>query len=134
MGNLGARPQRLSEKILRKEQGMKFYYKGKLIRTSKTHHYTHAIIYNREDGTFACHGCSATEQGAEKLYRALPNVHNYGIWLSVQNGTYKKKDKWSNSIEKMRENAVKYYGSVDEAVEAHRKVVARYEIVEIEER
>ena len=36
---------------------MKFYYKGQLIRTSKTHAYNWAILTERPDGTYACHGC-----------------------------------------------------------------------------
>ena len=36
---------------------MKFYYKDQLIRTSKTHAYNWAILTERPDGTYACHGC-----------------------------------------------------------------------------
>ena len=44
---------------------MKFYYNGKLMRTSKTHEYKFAIIW--PDGTLSsCHG---TREAAEKEYR-----------------------------------------------------------------
>lgn len=45
---------------------MKFYYNGQLIRTSKTHHYTHACVEISEKG-IRCIGCSSTKQGAERV-------------------------------------------------------------------
>lgn len=113
---------------------MKYYYKGKLVRTSKTHHYTHAIIRHEENGVFTCVGCSSSEQGAEKLMRDSWVFKNYRTWLSVQDGSYRPKDRWSFSIDKMKANAVKEYGSVDDAVECYKATVSKYEIVEIEER
>lgn len=41
---------------------MKFYYNGKLIRTSKSHVYTYAVI-NGEN----CVACSSTFEGAKKV-------------------------------------------------------------------
>ena len=46
---------------------MKFYYKNQLIRTSKTHHYTHACIIEREGKKPIVCGCSASREGAEKV-------------------------------------------------------------------
>lgn len=42
---------------------MKFYYEGRLLRTSKNHHYTHALI--SEKGNLI--GCSTSYAGADKL-------------------------------------------------------------------
>ena len=44
---------------------MKFYYKGQLIRTSKTHAYNWAILTERPDGTYACHGCRVNHSDAD---------------------------------------------------------------------
>lgn len=47
---------------------MKFYYNGKLIRTSKTHHYKFACI-NLETGNVL--QCSETRSGATKLLTTI---------------------------------------------------------------
>ena len=44
---------------------MKFYYKDQLIRTSKTHAYNWAILTERPDGTYACHGCRVNRSDAD---------------------------------------------------------------------
>ena len=41
---------------------MKFYYNGKLMRTSKNHVYTHAVVANGN-----CLSCSSTFEGAKKV-------------------------------------------------------------------
>ena len=46
---------------------MKFYYDGQLIRTSKTHHYTHACVAQGSDGKWCCISCSSSKAGAEKV-------------------------------------------------------------------
>lgn len=45
---------------------MKYFFEGQQIRTSKTHHYTHACII-RKDNKIICRGCSSTKAGAEKV-------------------------------------------------------------------
>ena len=42
---------------------MKFYYNGQLIRTSKNHIYTHAVI----DESGRCRGCRANRETAEAI-------------------------------------------------------------------
>lgn len=111
---------------------MKFYYKGQLIRTSKNHHYTHAIIIV-EDNEFKCVACSSSRELAEKAFENLAVYKNYRIMLSVKNGTYKKKDRWSKSIEELRSEAINEYGSVDEELNYWENAIGKYEIVEIEE-
>lgn len=44
---------------------MKFYYKGQLVRTSKTHDYKWAIIDELKDGTLVVWGCRADRKAAE---------------------------------------------------------------------
>lgn len=111
---------------------MKFYYNGQLIRTSKNHHYTHAVVKVTEKGVI-CYGCSSTEKGAEKLRDGLVQVHNYKVWVSVKNGTYRPKDRWSSTMQRMQEKAVETYGSVDEAVNHWKEIITGIEVVEIEE-
>lgn len=43
---------------------MKFYYNGQVIRTSKTHVYTHAVI---NTNTGECKGCRSNRKGAEQI-------------------------------------------------------------------
>ena len=64
---------------------MKFYYEDKLIRTSKTHVYTHALI--GQSGKAIT--CSATREGCEKeLLRRLHDIErsitNYENALKAQ--------------------------------------------------
>lgn len=60
---------------------MKFYYEGQLIRTSKTHHYTHACINRNktDDGKFEVYGCSASRAGAEKPKREKLTMYEHVI-------------------------------------------------------
>ena len=111
---------------------MKFYYNGQLLRTSKNHHYTHAVIARTDEGIF-CHGCSSSEQGAEKLMNGLYQFRRYRTAVAVLNGTYRQKDRWSYSINKMRDEYTKMYGSVEKAVEHHKAIISVFEIVELSE-
>lgn len=43
---------------------MKFYYNGQLVRTSKNHIYTHAVINAKNN---ACMGCRASKDSAEAI-------------------------------------------------------------------
>lgn len=54
---------------------MKFYYDGKLMRTSKTHEYHFAII-NASGTCWSCHG---TREAAEKEYRRIISEYETGI-------------------------------------------------------
>lgn len=81
---------------------MKFYYDGQLIRTSKTHVYTHACIRKGENG-YICLGCSSTRAGAEKVkidkIRTLESaIYIYTARIEAikagKNGFYNIKHKW----------------------------------------
>lgn len=51
---------------------MKFYYNGKLIRTSKNHTYTHAVI-SKANGR--CLGCRANRANCESIINS--EIHQY---------------------------------------------------------
>ena len=54
---------------------MKFYYNGHLIRTSKNHIYTHAVI-NTENN--ACMGCRASKENAEAVITSeIANIERH---------------------------------------------------------
>lgn len=44
---------------------MKFYYKGQLVRTSKTHAYNWAILEEKDDGALKVYGCRAERAAAD---------------------------------------------------------------------
>lgn len=50
---------------------MKFYYNGKLVRSSKTREYKYAVVRETADGKIVVWGCSSTREGAEKMYRDM---------------------------------------------------------------
>lgn len=106
---------------------MKFYYEGKLIRTSKTHEYKYAAI----SSSGHCLKCSATKQGAQaeldRIFReSMRNLEFYraalqaleigearvrnsrGEWIKLDTTWYKPEElrKWIKSIE---ENAPTFY-------------------------
>ena len=43
---------------------MKFWYKGRLVRTSKAHDYNWAVIEEKENGTLVVRGCRADRKAA----------------------------------------------------------------------
>ena len=43
---------------------MKFYYKGQLVRTSKTHEYKWAVVEEQEDGSLKVYGCRTGHHAA----------------------------------------------------------------------
>jgi PIN domain nuclease of toxin-antitoxin system len=65
---------------------MKFYYNGKLMRTSKNHDYKYAIV-SANDGLWSCH---STLEAAEKEYRrpiaeAETNIHDDMVAIEMLN-------------------------------------------------
>lgn len=57
---------------------MKFYYNGQLMRTSKNHNYTHAVVIETEDG-IKCYGCHKDRKGCEAEISRQINECNRGI-------------------------------------------------------
>ena len=59
---------------------MKFYYNGVLIRTSKTHNYTHAVIGQKlDDGKYALYGCRTSEEAAQSIITTEINRYKVSI-------------------------------------------------------
>ena len=59
---------------------MKFYYKGQLVRASKTHTYNWAILEEKDDGTLKVYGCRAERAAADAeltqvIRRGRPSGH-----------------------------------------------------------
>lgn len=119
---------------------MKFYYNNKLVRTSKTHEYKYALIW---EGTGNLVMCSATREGCEKEIKsrighcreAIENYEN--IIKAINNGSKKflaKAGRKSfyidipvDSVEKCKE----YIGHEREKIEAY---IRKMKIVELEVR
>ena len=57
---------------------MKFYYNDQLMRTSKNHNYTHAVIIENEQG-IRCYGCHKDAKGCEAEINRAINECNRGI-------------------------------------------------------
>ncbi|MBQ2895041.1 MAG: hypothetical protein IJE92_05940 [Clostridia bacterium] len=60
---------------------MKFYYNGQLVRTSKTHTYTHAVI----DGNGKARACASSFELAQKALARELNIptHNNRFYLAT---------------------------------------------------
>ena len=57
---------------------MKFYYKGQLVRTSKTHTYNWAILEEKDDGTLKVYGYRAERAAADtELTQVIRRGHPY---------------------------------------------------------
>lgn len=73
---------------------MKFYYEGKLVRTSKTHEYTHAVI---DITTGACKGCRVGKDKAEAIISAEVSYYD------------KKISNYTNAIKALENGKSGYY-------------------------
>lgn len=63
---------------------MKFYYNGRLVRTSKTHDYKWAVIEEMDDGTLKIYGCRADRAAADaELARMLRRGHPYAVVVAL---------------------------------------------------
>lgn len=97
---------------------MKFYYEGKLVRTSKTHHYTHALV-NVETGkaiTCSAKGPEACESYKQSYLRnvmqsitdektiieAVKEGRN-GVFLGSKATYYKLRELFTTDIDKLTE-------------------------------
>lgn len=121
---------------------MKFYYNDHLIRTSKTHHYTHACISFKEDGTLVVHGCSTSKAGAEKVknreisdfercifsHRACIKALEEG-----KKGYYNKRHEFI-SFAQYRDFDLESERRYLEGDLAHLERIKKWQIVEVEER
>lgn len=120
---------------------MKFYYNGKLIRTSKNHEYTHAVIDITDNG---CVGCRVGEDKAEAIIRteisqterSIANCQTAIKALEAgKTGYYHKDGRRSlfyrfgshNTVEKYKKSIESLQGYID-------KIKATWKVVELEAR
>ena len=108
---------------------MKFYYNGKLIRTSKTHEYKYAVLHGDK-----CLGCSATREGALKTAYALANAKkSLALYESVLNGTYIRKSRNHYTAEQIIRNAGGVEG-IKREIEGYKAYISECVLVELEAR
>ena len=116
---------------------MKFYYNGKLMRTSKTHTYTHALL--TETGTLrSCHG---SREAAEKELRALISQHETNIddckraIKAIEKGqTYYFAGHRQQYKCSLKGKTIEHY---EEWIEKYKRIIAffeKHQIVELEAR
>ncbi len=115
---------------------MKLYYDGKLIRTSKNHEYTHAVI---DTETGSCLGCGTSLENAQAIlnqnineYETEINNCDLGLKAISENKTYyypivKGKSRKSDIIL----SAETYIRLMNE-YESTLKRVKRHKVVELE--
>lgn len=116
---------------------MKFYYEGNLIRTSKSHNYTHAVLAPNGKAI----SCSSTREGAEKFKqseinnwsRSVENHHSAIEAIKAGQKYYSFKE--GNRTVKARVNGTleSYERSLREAEKAV-EIVRSYKVVELEAR
>ena len=116
---------------------MKFYYNGKLVRTSKTHEYKYAIVKRADIESDAERikpfACSKDMKGVESNLAYLSKTLRR--YQSVKDGTYKRTR--INGIptytaKEVEQSCIKWYGSLDAAIEAERKAYEQWVVVELE--
>jgi len=123
---------------------MKYYYNNQLIRTSKNHVYSHAVVYKKENGDIAVVGCRRTFEEAEALKRAELNGYLRGIendhkaikaLQSGKNGYFAKegrKDYWIK-FDTMR--TVEYYeNDIKNRENIVKNIERTWQIIELEAR
>lgn len=96
---------------------MKFYYDGKLMRTSRTHYYNYGVYRITDE---KCISCSGTRLGAEKalnqkLSNTRKNIKFYNDWLDgkVNKSKYDYTDEEIQRFLESSERAVKSYKIVE---------------------
>lgn len=116
---------------------MKFYYNGKLIRTSKTHEYKYAIIrkddIKRNAPKITPFACSKDMKGIESNLSYLSK--DLRLYKSVKNGTYKPRRKYgcpAKTAKEIEQFCIKWYGSLDAAIEAEQRNFDQWTVIELE--
>ena len=121
---------------------MKFYYKEQLIRTSKTHTYTHAAI-NEVDGKIYCKGCSTSEEGARKIIakemsEATRNLENAESAIKAieagKDGYFYNEGRKKSYVKFNKELTVEFYKQRIEWSKKSIEAISKWQIVELEAR
>lgn len=120
---------------------MKFYYNGKLVRTSKNHEYTHAVINITNDG---CMGCRASKETAEAIITSEiaqyeKRIANYESAIkaleSGKSGYYAKEGRRIYYNKFSSDSTVeRYIERIEWCREYINKVMANWQVVELEAR
>lgn len=116
---------------------MKFYYKDKLVRTSKTHEYRYAIVKRADIESDANKikpfVCSKDMEGIES--NLVPLIKELRMYEEVKKGTYKPPTRrgWTYYTAKQIEaNAIERYGSLDAAIQKQKEFFEQWVVVELE--
>lgn len=113
---------------------MKFFYNGKLVRTSRTHNYRYAIIMKEDAESDAAKikpfACSKDMTGIDSNLAYLSK--DLRMWEAVKNGTYVKKNSHYFSREQLIAQANEWYGSVDAAIQKQKELFSQWIVVKLE--
>ena len=116
---------------------MKFYYKDKLVRTSKTHEYRYAIVKRADIESNADKikpfACSKDMQGIESNLSYLSK--ELRMYEEVKKGTYKPPTRRGfkyYTAKQIEANAIEWYGSLDEAIQEQKEFFEQWVVVELE--
>lgn len=121
---------------------MKYYYNDQLIRTSKNHKYTHAVI-KRVDGKIVCVGCSSSEDGARKIkqkevsYYETRIANNEAAIKALKDGKsgyYYKDGRKTGYCKFEPERTIEFYEECKADNEATLNNLKKWEVVAIEEK
>lgn len=111
----------------------KYYYQGKLVRTSKTHDYSFAVIRERKDGTFTLIACSKTKELAERRLNSEMSNSKHNLKAEEERLKRMKRGlkvpKWWSK----EENTI---AGLEQLIEDRKKSIERYyeeaKVVELE--
>jgi hypothetical protein len=121
---------------------MKFYYNGKLVRTSKTHEYKYAVIAtNRDDKVLTC---STTKNGAQAFINRYISEREDDIKTSENiikaiesgaRGFYAVRGRKTDYINIRDDHSVEYSrGRIEECKRAIEFYLTYWKVVELEAR
>ena len=122
---------------------MKYYYNNQLIRTSKNHKYTHAVIARKEDGSIVCIACSSSEDGAIKAKKKEASYYEQRIGNNEaaiaalkagKSGYYYKDGRKTGYFKFEKDTTIEYYESSLADNQRTLNRINGWEIVELEER
>lgn len=116
---------------------MKFYYNGKLVRTSKEHIYKYAIVKRADIESDAAKikpfACSKDLKGIDSNLAYLSK--ELRVYEAVKKGTYQRRKIngfLTQTAKQIEADAIEYYGSLDAAIENRRQWVAQWVVVELD--
>ena len=92
---------------------MKFYYKGQLVRTSKTHDYKWAVVEEKDDGSLEVYACRTKREAAESEMRYWAARDHRGVRVvpldKEQNSVVLDYEQFMELAKANYDNGGKYY-------------------------